>query len=569
MHIVGLAGLLIDGATCVLDSQGQVIAAVEEERPTRVKHASMRFSGGLPYQSIESCFKAAGIRWADVDHVGYFFEPWREFRRLSAFRLGTAWHSPAVGAYYTAYQLDTLRGHLAVPRMLAVQPGYRASFSYLGHHLTHAASAFYVSPYDAAAILVIDALGERDSTSFFVGEGTRIRRLKRVDFPHSWGFLYALFTQYLGFKPNSDEYKVMGMAAYAKPGLLPEILKMVRLQPTGEPRLDRSYFQSAFRGPTYWNEKFVRVFGPPRRSEEPVTEHHQVLAASIQAALEMSVLKMADELHRLTGLTKLCLAGGVALNCVVNTRLRLESPFRDVFIPPGPHDAGCAIGAALLVAHQNLGLPRGYVMTSAALGPEYSDDEIRKTLESSKIAYRRSNAIEQDTAELLSQGKIVGWFQGRMEWGPRALGHRSILADPTRADMRDRVNAAVKYREDFRPFAPAVLAECADTYFEDIDDTPFMLFVAKARPEHVSKIPAVLHVDGTARLQTVKRSEEPRFWELIKAFADRRGVPMVLNTSFNVQGEPIVSNPRDALRCFFSCGLDALAIGNYIVLKTG
>ncbi|MBM4134778.1 MAG: carbamoyltransferase [Nitrospira sp.] len=567
MYIVGLAGLLIDGAACVVDPRGRVIAAVEEERPSRVKHASMRFAGGLPYGSLELCFRAAGIGWDQVDHVGYFFQPWREFYRMSAFRLRKAWPAPSVAAYYGVHHLDSLRGHLAVPRFLSLQKGYRAQFHNLSHHLTHAASTFYVSPYESAAILILDAMSERESISFFMGEGTRIKLLKRVNFPHSWGFLYSLFTQYLGFRPNSDEYKVMGLAAYGKPTFLAEILRMIRLQATGEPSLDWSYFDSAFRGPRYVSDKFYRTFGPPRHKDEPVTERHQDLAASIQKALEISVLSLAKDLHRLTRAKRLCVAGGVGLNCLMNSRLLLEGPFSEVYVPPSPHDAGCAIGAALLIAHQIRGLPREYVMTPASLGPEYSDAEVRAVLESCKVRFSQSEDIEADVADLIAQGNIVGWFQGRMEWGPRALGQRSILADPTRPGMKDRVNAVVKFREDFRPFAPAVLAEAAGDYFLDIKESPFMLFVARVRPEHASTIPAVLHVDGTARLQTVDRTLAPRFWRLIRAFADRRGVPMVLNTSFNVQGEPIVATPRDAVRCFFSCGLDALGIGNYLVRK--
>jgi carbamoyltransferase len=567
MYIVGLAGLLIDGATCIVDPQGRVVAAVEEERPTRVKHASMRFSGGLPSRSLEACFKTAGIGWKDVSHVGYFFQPWRELFSMCAFRFRKAWWAPHVAAYYAAYQLDCLRGHLAVPRFLALQEGYRAEFSYLSHHLAHAASAFYVSPYDSAAILVMDAMSERESISFFLGEGTRIKRIKRVDFPHSWGFLYSMFTQHLGFLPNSDEYKVMGLAAYGKPTFLRDVLKMVRLQRTGEPRLDWSYFDPAFRGPAYFSRKFYRTFGPPRRREEPVTERHQDLAASIQRVLEISALALAEDLHRLSQSKKLCVAGGVGLNCLMNSRLLQEGPFSEVFIPPAPHDAGCAMGAALLIAHQKLGWQRQHVMTNAALGPGYSEEEIRKTLEACKLRFSRSAHIEEDMAELIAEGKVVGWFQGRMEWGPRALGFRSILADPTRPEMRNRVNEVVKYREDFRPFAPAVLAEAAADYFLDIKESPFMLFVARVRPEQASKISSVLHVDGTARLQTVDRTVNPKFWRLIRAFADRRGVPMVLNTSFNVQGEPIVSSPRDAIRCFFASGLDALAIGDYVVRK--
>jgi len=413
----------------------------------------------------------------------------------------------------------------------------------------------------------MDAMSERESISFFHGEGTQIKLIKRHDFPHSWGFLYSLFTQYLGFRPNSDEYKVMGLAAYGKPTFLAEITRMIRLQPTGEPKLDWSYFDPAFRGPAYFSRKFYQTFGPPRERDEPVTERHQNLAASIQRALEVSALTLAEDLHGLTGSTRLCVAGGVGLNCLMNSRLLLESPFSEVFVPPGPHDAGCAMGAALLVAHQQLQRPRGHAMSTAGLGPEYSDAEIRATLEACKVSFSHSAHIEEDVADLIARGQIVGWFQGRMEWGPRALGYRSILADPTRPEMRDRVNAIIKYREDFRPFAPAVLAEAATDYFLDIKESPFMLFVARARPEQAAKIPSVLHVDGTARLQTVDQAVNPKFWRLIRAFADRRGVPMVLNTSFNVQGEPIVAAPRDALRCFFASGLDALAIGDYLLRK--
>jgi len=567
MHIVGLAGLLIDGASCVLDPEGRVVAAIEEERPTRVKHASMRYSGGLPFRSLELCFKQAGITWKDVGHVGYFFEPWREFRSMAAFRLRKAWWNPPVAAYYVAYHLDNLRGHLAVPRMLAQQPGYRATFSNLSHHMTHAASAFYPSPFESAAVLVMDAMSERESTSFFMAEGKRIQCLKRMNFPHSWGFLYSMFTQYLGFVPNSDEYKVMGLAAFGEPAYLPKVLDLLQLSSTGEPRLEWSYFDRAFRGPVYFSRKFFDAFGPARSKDDPMTDRHKAIAASIQAALEQSSLSMARELHRVTKATRLCIAGGVGLNCLMNSRIRLETDFKEVFIPPGPHDSGCAMGAALQIAHQHLDLPRQYVMRTADLGREFSDDEIRATLESCKVGYRRCENVEEETAELLAQGKIVGWFQGRMEWGPRALGYRSILADPTRPDMKDKVNAVVKYREDFRPFAPAVHAEAASDYFLDITDSPFMLFTAKVRPEQQARIPAVMHVDGTSRLQSVDRALHPRFWKLIDAFSKRRGVPVVLNTSFNVQGEPIVATPRDAIRCFFGSGLDALAIGSYHVVK--
>jgi carbamoyltransferase len=566
-YIIGLAGLVIDGATCVVGPDGAIAAAVEEERPARLKHASMRSSGGLPYRSIESCLKTAGIGWRDVSDVGYFFQPWREFRRMTTFRLGASGLAPAVAAYYGAYQLEILRGHLAVPRLLKQQDGYRARFSCWNHHLTHAASAFYPTSFDSAAILVMDAFGERDSISFLVGEGTGIRRLRHFDFPSSWGFLYSQFTRHLGFEPNSDEYKVMGLAAFGEPDLLDDVLRLVRLSNIGVPELDRSYFDSAFRGPAYFGPKFYQVFGPPRKRGEPVTDRHRSIAASIQRALEISGLRLAQELRRLTGETRLCIAGGTALNCTMNTRILCESGFADVFVPPAPHDSGCAAGAALLVRHQQLGLPRADAMTTASLGAEYTDAEIRATLEACKLRFEQSADIASDTADLLCRGLIVGWFQGRGEWGPRALGSRSILADPTRSDMKDRVNASVKYREDFRPFAPSVLAEAAGDYFLDVTKSPFMLFVSRVRPERAAEIPAVLHVDNTARLQTVEKSSSPLYYRMIQAFAARRGVPMVLNTSFNVQGEPIVTTPRDAVRCLFGSGLDALVIGRYIVRK--
>lgn len=413
----------------------------------------------------------------------------------------------------------------------------------------------------------MDAFGERDSISFLVGEGTRIRRLCHFDFPCSWGFLYSQFTRHLGFEPNSDEYKVMGLAAFGEPALLDDVLRLVRLSKIGVPELDRSYFDSSFRGPAYFGPKFYQAFGPPRKRGEPVTDVHRTIAASVQRALEMSALRMAEELFRLTGEKHLCVAGGTALNCTMNSRLLLESRFATVDVPPAPHDAGCAAGAALLVRHQQLGLPRADPMKDAYLGAEFTDADIRATLEACKLSFEQSSDVAADTADLLSRGLIVGWFQGRAEWGPRALGARSILADLTRADMKDRVNASVKYREDFRPFAPSVLAEAVDEYFLDVRESPFMLFVARARPERAAEIPAVLHVDNTARLQTVDKTANPLYYRMIQAFAARRRVPMVLNTSFNVQGEPIVTTPRDAVRCFFGSGLDALVIGRYIVKK--
>ena len=567
MNVLGLSGLMIDGAACLVQD-GRVVAAVEEERPLRVKQASMRLSGGLPYRAIDWCFRQAGLTWSEVDRIGYFFRPWPEFFRMSAFRWAKAFWAPQVASYYTIYQLEILRGHLAVPALVQQQcNGHVPAVQCWGHHLTHAASAFYVSPFEEAAILVMDALGERDCTSFFLGRGTRITRLRSWPFPHSWGFLYATITGYLGFRQNRDEYKVMGLAGFGQPRYAAALERVVGLQRDGSLRLDLRYFHPAFKGPQYLHRKFAEAFGPPRRPGEPMTERHADLAASLQEVLERSALRLAATLHRLTGARALCVAGGVGLNCRMNGRLLREGPFQQLFVPPGPHDAGCAMGAALLSYYALVKEGKRVPLTSAALGPQFTDDEIRRALEAGKIRYEEPEEITEEVAASLARGEIVGWFQGRMEWGPRALGSRSILANATKPEMPELVNRLIKHREAFRPFAPAVLAERAHDYFELDQPSPFMQFVAPVRAERRHEIPAVVHVDGTARVQTVTQEATPLFWRLLKSVEARTGVPLVLNTSFNVDGEPIVCTPEDALRTFFSSGLDVLAIGRCLVRK--
>ena len=558
---------MIDGAACLIQD-GRLVAAVEEERPLRFKQASMKLSGGLPSRAIELCFRQAGIGWNDVDHVAYFFRPWLEFARMNAFRWRKAFWAPHVAGYYTIYHLDMLKGHLAVPHLVRSRcNGHAPAVHFWGHHLTHAASAFYVSPFDEAAILVMDAVGERDCTSFFVGQGSQIKRLRSWAFPHSWGFVYAMMTQYLGFRANRDEYKVMGLAAFGRPTQAAQLERILGLQPDGSLRLNWSYFDPAFRGPRYFSQKFYDTFGPARAPDEPLTEHHQDMASTLQEVLERSALRLAETLYRLTRVPALCIAGGVGLNCSMNGRLAREGRFRELFIPPAPHDAGSAMGAALLTQHLLLKQPRHAPLSHALLGPEFSNDAVRTALEASKVRYEQRPDIAADVADLLAQGRVVAWFQGRMEWGPRALGSRSILADPTRPEMQAALNRLIKHREPFRPFAPSVLAERVQDYFELSQASPFMQFVAPVRPEHRREIPAVVHVDGTARVQTVTQESNPLYWRLIKLFEEKRGVPLLLNTSFNVDGEPIVSTPEDAIRCFFSTGLDALAMGDCLVKK--
>lgn len=566
MNILGLAGLLIDGASCLI-KDNKIAAAVEEERYTRVKHASMVQSGGLPYESIDACLRIGKLSWKDIDYVGYFLEPWREFYSQTQLRFRHSYLSPSTLGYYYIYHLDTLRRHLTVQRLIKAGCRSDVKFHWFNHHLCHAASVYFTSPYEESAVLTIDALGELECTAFYHGKDNNIRKLLSYNFPHSLGFIYATMTDYLGFKSNNDEYKVMGLASFGKPKFYEKLKGVVHIMPDGHIRLNYSYFDRFFRGKDYVNEKFYSVFGPRREHGEKLTERHADFAASLQLLLEESVLKMANYLYRLAGLKNLCLAGGVALNCTMNGRLLKEGPFKNIFLQPACHDAGCALGAALLVKHKILGVSEREELKSPYLGEEFSNDQIKSQLDESKVSYQYYGDIVSKTAELIAAGNIVGWFQGRTEWGPRALGNRSILADPTRPDMKDLINKHVKHREDFRPFAPSVTIEDAGTFFEGIKDSPFMLFVVKAKDLAKQKIPAVVHIDGTSRVQTVSKDVNPLYYKLLRAFEAIKGVPILLNTSFNIDKEPIVNSPKDAIRCFYSTGIDYLVMGNYLLSK--
>lgn len=566
MNILGLAGLLIDGASCLI-KDGKLIAAVEEERYARVKHAPMVQTGGLPYESIEACLKIGNISWKDIDHVGYYFEPLRELASLTSFRLAHSYMSPATVAYYETYYLDNFRRHLAVPRLIEAKCGKETKFHWFGHHFCHAASSYFVSPFEESAILVMDAMSEIECTSFYKAKGNKIKKILSYNFPHSLGFLYSTFTDYLGFRSNNDEYKVMGLASFGKSVYLEKLKDVVRIKDDGEIRLNYSYFDKYFRGKDYVNEKFFSVFGPKRSPGEKLTDRHADIAASLQSFLEESVMKMAEHLHDASGLDNLCLAGGVALNCTNNGKLLADGPFKNIFIQPACHDAGGALGSALLVKHSILGSTDREELKSAYLGAEFSNDQIKKQLDASKLSYKYYDNIAKKAAELIASGNIIGWFQGRAEWGPRALGNRSILADPTRADMKDLINTHIKHREEFRPFAPSVAAEDVGKFFEGVRESPFMLFVVNTTELAKKSIPAVVHIDGTSRVQTVTRQANPLYYSLLKEFEAIKGVPVLLNTSFNVNREPIVNSPADAVRCFYSTGIDYLVMGNYVLSK--
>ncbi len=561
MNILGIGGYSHDSAAALV-CDGRVVAAVAEERLSRVKH-----QGGIPHRAIAWCLEAGGITAEEVDHVGCYMRPGLRLGKRLPYRASTFFKHPFYATAFAGYEIIHNAQYIQGMRKLTPPHG---KLHYMEHHPAHAASAFLCSPFEEAALLSIDYVGEWAVTWTGVGRGGAITRLRQTNYPNSLGVFYSALTDYLGFLRASDEYKVMGLASYGEPTYYDDLKEVIRPQEDGWYAIDHRYTAWHYLPGSrcgYFSQRFIDRFGPPRKKDEPITEHHRNLAASAQRLLEDIVLNLCRSLHKETGLKKLCLAGGVALNCSMNGRLKREGPFEDIWVQPASGDDGIAIGAALQLHHQFGGSPRNFVMDHAFLGPEVSNEEIGDFLDLTKTPYHRSENIAEDTAKLLAEGKIVGWFQGPMEFGPRALGSRSILADPTRPDMKDLLNKHVKFREEFRPFAPSVLAEHASTYFEGCTDSPFMLFVYPVRAEKQAEVPAVTHIDGTARVQTVTEAANPRYYQLIKAFADLRGTPMLLNTSFNVMGEPIVHSPSDAIRCFYSTGMDALAIGDYLIVK--
>ncbi len=567
MRVLGLNAWLHDTAACLLDD-GAVVAAIEEERFSREdKHTS-----AFPAKSIAFCMKQAGARGDGLEHLAINLQPIRAFEDAERFARVLARPSALGGTNRKAYKHllrsveRTERDAGRALKRLGLRPGWQVHT--VAHHDAHAASCFFVSPFEQAAVLTVDGRGEWASTGLYVGRGSRLERLDSIGLPHSLGLAYAGVTQYLGFKKNSDEYKVMGLASFGDPARFgPAMRKLLLGRPDGRFEVAAGCLEDPSTG-----ELDVRaleeLFGRPRRRpESELGQEHKDLAAALQDVTEEIGLALARHLRQKTGLDKICLAGGVALNCVMNRRILDEGGFTGLYVQPAAYDAGGALGAASWVHHQVLGRPRAWVMDRADFGPAYDDEEIEQVLREGLLRWRRSEDIARDTAELLAQGKIVGWFQGRSEWGPRALGHRSILADPTRPDMQDHVNRRVKHREDFRPFAPSATVESFARYFETTTPDPFMVTIVGVRPEFRAKLPAVTHVDGTARLQTVDAKANPLYHRLLGELERRTGFPVVLNTSFNVRGEPMVLTPRDALRCFFTTGIDHLAIGSYVVDK--
>ncbi len=577
MNILGI-NAYHGNASAAIVCDGRLVAAVEEERFNRVKYAA-----GFPAAAIRYCLKAAGLQPSEIDHVAVPRDP---FARLAT-KLFYAARMPSFARERAKVLVKFTGVHKALSEAFAMDPAkLHATFHRVEHHQAHLASAYFVSPFDRAALLSADGLGDFASTMWGAASGERMRIHGAVAFPHSLGLYYTAVTQYLGFPKFGDEYKVMGLAAYGRPEYMDEFRRIVKSRGDSF-RLGLEYFThhrtgpemswaSADQTPTLgrlYSEKMEALLGPARKPDEPLEKRHYNLAASLQARLEEIYLGMLLGLAERTGLKAVCLAGGVAFNCVANGKIFDQTPFEHAYVHPAAGDAGLAVGAAFYVWHQKLGRPRSFVMDRAYWGPEYSKEEIRAAIEE-KIAangqYSIAELAEEEVAaraaRIVADGKILGWFQGRAELDPRALGNRSIVADPRSAEMKEILNRRIKHREIFRPFAPSVLAEATGEWFQKSHPSPFMTMAYPVLPEKRDKIPAPTHLDGTGRLQTVTREANPKYWKLIRAFADLTGVPVVLNTSFN-DNEPIVCRPEEALDCFLRTQMDALVLGDMLIQK--
>jgi carbamoyltransferase len=591
VYILGISCYYHDAAAVLL-KDGVLVAAAEEERFSRIKH-----DYGFPKNAIHFCLEQEGIRGEDLDYAVFFEKPFRKLDRILMTTLQTYPQSWKVfRESMISWMIDKLWVATKLQSDLNI-PKDRVLFS--EHHLSHAASAYLCSPFDEAAILTVDGVGEWVTATWGIGRGNSIRLHKQIEFPHSIGLLYSAFTAFLGFEVNEGEYKVMGMAPYGRPIYVDKVWKLVEQNRDGSFSLDMDYFSFHHSTDQTYNRNFVQLFGEPRPpkmlffTEETgfpqyfgtppgnftelskLNQHYADIAASIQKVTEELLLGMANRLHQETGLKRLCIAGGVGLNSVANTRILKETPFEELYVQPAAGDGGGALGAALWAYNSLLGKPRQFVMNHAYWGRGYSEAENAQFLTDNNIPcqhFDNEDDLLDQVVEELKAGKVVGWSQGRFEWGPRALGHRSILADPRNPNMKDIVNAKIKFREPYRPFAPSVLAESAEKYFELPNATRhcparYMLYVVPVRKEQQQTLPAITHVDGTGRLQTVFRDQSPRYYKLIERFGQATGVPVLMNTSFNLRGEPIVNTAANAFSTFSKSEMDALVLGNFLVKK--
>ena len=586
MNILGISAFYHDSAACLV-KDGEIIAAAQEERFTRKKH-----DFNFPTNAVEYCLKEAGISAEELDYVGFYDKPFIKFERILYSYL--AYAPIGIKSFFKSIPL-WIKQKLFIRDIIKKELGYRGKVLFPEHHESHAASAFYPSPFSEAAILTVDAVGEWATTSYGIGKDNDINITSELRFPHSLGLLYSAFTYYTGFKVNSSEYKVMGLAPYGEPEYVDLILReLVDLKEDGSFKLNMKYFNYCT-GLTMTNNRFNKLFGgPPRKSESKITQREMDLARSIQVVTEEIVFRMVNHIYKETGKKNLCLAGGVALNCVSNGRLLREGPFENLWIQPAAGDAGGALGAALLIWYKYLGnnreLDKARVSQKASyLGNYYTDEEIEDFLKKDEIPFEKlkTEEIPPKIAELIAGENVIGWFEGRMEFGPRSLGSRSIIGDPRSKEMQSVMNLKIKYRESFRPFAPTVLREHVSDYFDIDCESPYMLLVANIKDEKRvrmsdeeeklfgleklkvtrSDVPAITHVDYSARIQTVTKDDNPLFYGVIEEFYKKTGCPMIVNTSFNVRGEPIVCRPEEAFKCFMRTEMDYLIMGSYLLDK--
>jgi len=561
MYVLGISCFYHDSAAALL-RDGEVVFAAAEERYTRQKHCI-----DVPHHAVQAALAHEGITINDVDAVAFYEKPVLKFDRLLLSSIATF---PFSFSLFRQFIPLWFKQKLQTPTIFRKELGYKKEVYYVEHHLSHAAGCFLASPFEEAAIVTADGTGEWTTTAVGVGRGTRVQLDEEIRFPHSLGLLYSAITLHLGFKVNNCEGKIMGLASYGKPTFREAFDKLITLRPDGSFCLNMDYFGYLHK-PHMTSRKLDSLLGPPRLYGEELTQSHKDIAATLQDVLEEALLKIARHAHEKTGLTKLCLAGGVTLNCVANGRILRETPMKELFLLPAAGDDGTAIGAAAYLYHVVMGRPRAKPLQDAYLGDGFSHDTVKNTLEDQGVAYARYSreSLLRFVAEQIARDKIVAWFQGRMEFGPRALGNRSILANPANPQMKDTLNYRVKHREPFRPYAPSVLLERSREYFDLATPSPFMLLAAPVHPDKRDVVPAITHVDGTARIQTVARHENPLYYELLEEYYKTTGIPMVLNTSFNVRGEPIIRTPADAYECFRGTDLDYLVMDDFVVSKKG
>jgi carbamoyltransferase len=578
-YILGINAYHGDASAC-LYKDGVLIAATEEERLRRIKHWA-----GLPVEAAAFCLQEGGITLKEVDVIAISRDPRAKIHEK-------IWHTLRYPSAWKAVfkKAGHLGGVQSIKEDLAKALGYsdnllKAKLHFVEHHHCHLASAFYISPFEECALLSLDGMGDFTSTMRAVGRGNKIKALDSVSYPHSIGYFYTSFTQYLGFPHYGDEYKVMGLSPYGKPGeLVEKVRDVIRLKSNGLFELNLKYFSRIGTGDwmsldggipdikPMFSDYLEQQFGPARRKGEPLTDYHRDLAAAVQQVTEETIFHLAEDLHRRTGLKSLCITGGVAQNSVANGKVVANTSFERLFVPPAGHDGGTSVGAALFYHHQVLDQARSPYQNMAYTGSRFTNDEIEAYLKSRDLAYSVKKLPDESLYELvadsLAKGSVVGWFQGRAEFGPRALGNRSIIADPRRHDAKDLLNSKIKRRESFRPFAPSILKDYTAEYFEQVDEVPYMEKVFRIRREKRETIPAVTHVDGTGRLQTVDLGDSPRYYQLISAFHRKTGVPILLNTSFN-ENEPIVNSPEHALECFLRTNMDMLVLENFVISRNG